>query len=481
MNSLKKNALLNIIKQICSVVFPLITFPYAARVLHAENYGVYTFSASIISYVTLLAGLGISNYAVREGARIRKNNREISAFSNQIFSINIFSTLFSFLVLAILILTWNKLDDYKGVIWILSLGVVFTTLGTDWINIIFEDYTYISIRYIICQFLAVILLFIIVRNEHDVAKYAFVTVFGTVLANSCNMYYIRKKYKIRPSLIVSKEILIHLVPILVLFGNAVAQTIYINSDVTILGVLADDEAVGLYGVASRIYIIVKGIANAAIYVIIPRVASLIAEEKRSMINDIYKSTLGNVILVTIPAIAGLLSLSSEAVILIAGREYISAGQPLCILSLSLLFAVISCFYVNGVLVPYRKEKLVLLFTIVSAALNIILNLILIPQYSYNAAAFTTLISELVICICGVVSCRKLCEVSIKRDVLISCVSGIIVFLCCYVVKMVTSHYLLRIIYSIIFSGILYIVFLCVVKNNFIYDLIITVIKKIRKE
>lgn len=481
MNSLKKNALLNIIKQICTVVFPLITFPYAARVLHTDNYGTYTFSASIISYITLLAGLGVSNYAVREGARIRKNNKEVAAFSNQIFTINVFSTIISLIVLFILTLTWNKLNAYKDVIWILSLGVVFTTLGTDWINIIFEDYTYISVRYIICQFLAVILLFIIVKNEHDVEKYAFVTVFGTILANLCNVYYIRKKYRLHPTLTASKEVIIHLLPILVLFGNSIAQTIYINSDVTILGVLTDDNAVGLYGVASRIYLIVKGIANAAIYVIIPRVASLIAEEKKNTINEIYKSTLGNVILVTIPVIAGLLSLSSEVVTLIAGKEYIIAAQPLCILSVSLLFAVVSCFYVNGVLVPYRKEKHVLIFTITSAAINILLNFILIPRFSYNAAAFTTLISELVICVCGVISCKKLCEISIKRDVLISCFCGLIVFLCCYIVKIFSGHYIPRIILSILSSVVLYIVFLCIVKSNFVYDLIMSGIKKIRKE
>ena len=44
--SLKLNALLNIIKQLCSVVFPLITIPYVSRVLGPESYGKYTFSNS---------------------------------------------------------------------------------------------------------------------------------------------------------------------------------------------------------------------------------------------------------------------------------------------------------------------------------------------------------------------------------------------------------------------------------------------------
>ena len=75
--SIKVNAILNIIKQMCQVVFPLITIPYVTRVLQTENYGKYNYGNSIVTYFWLLAELGVATYAVREGARIReeKNKR----------------------------------------------------------------------------------------------------------------------------------------------------------------------------------------------------------------------------------------------------------------------------------------------------------------------------------------------------------------------------------------------------------------------
>ena len=73
--SLKKNAILNVIKQILKIAFPLITFPYVSRVLLEDNFGKYNFSLSIISYFQLIAGLGISSYAIREGARIRDDKK----------------------------------------------------------------------------------------------------------------------------------------------------------------------------------------------------------------------------------------------------------------------------------------------------------------------------------------------------------------------------------------------------------------------
>ena len=90
--SLGVNALLNGIKQCCSIIFPLITFPYISRVLGSDGYGKYSFSSSVTSYFILLAALGIYTYAIREGAKIRDNQKSINQFCSQVFSINVCSS-----------------------------------------------------------------------------------------------------------------------------------------------------------------------------------------------------------------------------------------------------------------------------------------------------------------------------------------------------------------------------------------------------
>ena len=87
--SIKVNAILNTTKQICMIIFPIITFPFASRVLGTFYFGKVNFGASIISYITLIAGLGISNYAIREGAKLRDERGRLQTFCNEIFSINI--------------------------------------------------------------------------------------------------------------------------------------------------------------------------------------------------------------------------------------------------------------------------------------------------------------------------------------------------------------------------------------------------------
>lgn len=86
--SLGFNGLLNGVRSALNLVFPLITFPYITRVLSVGSVGAYNFSNTYVGYFILLAGLGISTYAVREGAKYRDNREKLSKFASEIFALN---------------------------------------------------------------------------------------------------------------------------------------------------------------------------------------------------------------------------------------------------------------------------------------------------------------------------------------------------------------------------------------------------------
>ena len=97
--SIKTNSIMNTLKTFMSLVFPLITGPYALRVLQVDNIGKYNYSYSIINFFVLFAGLGISRYAGREGARKREDREEFSIFASQMFTVNVISTLLVYIIL----------------------------------------------------------------------------------------------------------------------------------------------------------------------------------------------------------------------------------------------------------------------------------------------------------------------------------------------------------------------------------------------
>ena len=183
--SIKLNAIINVIKVTMSIIFPIITFPYASRVLGTDNIGKVQFAASIVEYLSLIAALGISTYATREGAIIRNNKEKLQKFANQIFTINIITTTISYLIMAFMLILPTKLENYRYLILIQSLSILFTTIGVDWIYNIYEDYAYITKKSIITHIISMALLFLFVRKSEDYYIYALISV---IAGGSVNIF-----------------------------------------------------------------------------------------------------------------------------------------------------------------------------------------------------------------------------------------------------------------------------------------------------
>ena len=113
--SLGVNALLNGIRTVLNLLFPIITFPYVSRVLQVENIGKYNFALSLNQYFLLIAALGITTYAIREGTKYRDQRKEFDQFASEIFSINLVSTIVAYLLMVICLITVPKFYSYRSV------------------------------------------------------------------------------------------------------------------------------------------------------------------------------------------------------------------------------------------------------------------------------------------------------------------------------------------------------------------------------
>lgn len=470
------NAFLNIIKQCCAIIFPLITFPYASRVLEVENYGKVSFGTSIISYFTLLAGLGIANYAIREGARIRDDKEKFSAFVNEVFTINIVTTLISYAILFLTLIFWDKLGSYRVLILVQSISILFTTIGADWINSIYEEYTYITIRYVVVHIIAIVLMFIFVRDSSDYIIYAFIAIFGTVGANVINIFHIRKIVKLR--LVKVKNLKLHLFPMIMLFCNSLSVLIYVSSDVTMLGLLSDDKSVGIYSAATKIYNIIKQLLNAIIVVIIPRLSALLGKKMYDEYNKLLRNSFHAIVTLLMPAITGVFVLSYEIIWIIGGEQYALGYEALRILSIALGGSVFANFFNNAILVPNKKEKYFLIGTLTAAIANIVLNAFLIPTLDYVGAAVTTVIAEFIVLGFGLLFSRGLFTFKVIWRDLISSLSGcMLIVLISYVLHDFIESILLRTVAICLCSVIGYCMVIVIFGNSLASNAIAQVKKK----
>lgn len=464
--SIKINMILNGIKGLLGVLFPLITFPYVSKILGVENIGKYNFASSIISYFVLLAGLGISTYAIREGARIRDDKEKLNQFCSQIFTINFISTVFSYLLLFLLIFLVPKFQDYSILLYILSVQIAFTTIGIEWIYSIYEDYKFITIRSILFQLLSLILLFLFVNTNSDLYIYTIISVLASVGANIFNLFFSRKYCHI--SITKKMNLKKHIKPILVLFATTIAITIYVNSDITILGFLTNDTYVGLYSVSTKIYTIIKSLLAAIVVVSIPRFSALLAQNKKeefkSTAEDIYKTLLTFVI----PAVVGIITLRKEIILIVSDTNYLPASSSLALLSIAIFVCLGAYFWGQAMLVPLKQEKKVLKITIISAIVNIVLNLLLIPFWKENAAAITTIIAEALAFIYCKYETKKIVKLnSFSKTFIKSLIGSSMILLISFLVKKIFTGLVLTTTLIILMSVISYFIIEIILKNEII--------------
>ena len=185
----------------------------------------------------------------------------------------------------------------------------------------------------------------------------------------------------------------HMRPIMVLFAMSLTVTLYVSSDTTMLGLMCDDYTVGIYSVSTKIYSIIKTVLSSVLVVSIPRLSALIGERKKAEFNEVASDIYRTLLTLTIPAITGIIVLRRQIVLVLSDSTYLQSESSLMLLSVALLFCLGAWFWGQCILVPMQKENIVFKATVISAIVNIVLNLILIPVWKENAAAFTTVLAE----------------------------------------------------------------------------------------
>lgn len=479
--SIRKNAALNGIRRISATIFPVITMPYILRVLQVENVGIYQWSSSAVSYFLLIAALGVSTYATREGAAYREDRGRISRFSNEVFALNLMSTAAAYLLLLLCVLIIPKFRQNALPIGLISIEIFFTTLGVEWIYQINEDYTFITVRSIAFQILSLILLFLLVRSRDDLNTYIVITVISSVGANLINFFYSRKYIDLRLRRAYFAAWREHIRPILVIFSSTVAITIYVSSDVLMLGFMTDNHTVGLYTTATKIYTIVKNLLSAVLIVTIPRFSRLASEGKAEAFNETFGRVFRTILTLLLPMAAGVICLSEEITFLAGGREYLPGAADLMILGAAIVFSLFAFLYTQCVLIPYRRERLILFATLLAAVSNIVLNLILIPFFMDRAAAFTTVVAEAVTFVVAYLASRRYVRLRGMAREILSVVLGCAAIVgICLAARALIGNLFLRTAAAVAASVLAYALVLLLMKNETLRELLGPLSRRLRR-
>lgn len=469
-NSIVKNSFYSVIKTISTLIFPIISFSYTSKILLADGIGKIDFSKSFVTYFTLLAMLGIPNYGVRECARIRDDRDKLSKNVHEIFRLNLIAVVFSYALFFIIIFNVDKLYAYRRLLIINSLTVGLTAIGMEWLYNAVEDYKYTAVRTCIMQIISFILMIVFIKEYDDVNKYAAIQVLsngGAFLFNFIHSgKYINRKseYPI--------EYKKHLKPILILFLMSALIQIFTVMDSTMIGLIADDRAVGLYSASHKISSVVTAAVNAFVLVLTPRISYYAEQRAYDKIKSVSIKALNYVFMFSIPATAGLIMLSRPIILLFSGSGFVEADITSKIMALRGILVPINSFIVLYLFIPLRKEKNNVISTGFAAIINLILNFIFIPFLAQNGAAIATVSAEFIELIVNLLFLSKIIPLkAMCKHLWQYCISTFSIIFICKMIESVNLRMTARLWISVLISIIIYFITLIVLKNELIFEII----------
>lgn len=389
--SIKKNSIMVLLRNMTFMVFPLITFPYLSRILGPEGMGKINFASSFSNYFAMVASLGIPMYGGREIARARGNKEALNKVFSEIFTLNILVAIVVFLVYIVSIFLINKTKENSLFFILYGLSFLVGVLGVDWFFTGIEKFSYISIRATIFQILFIIMTFLFVKSKKDVMLVPLFLLINGIIQVFLNLNYSRKYVKL---IFIEKiEIKKHIKPIMTIFAGTIATAVYISMDIVMLGLMKSDWNVGVYNASVRINGIVLGILTSLSGIFYSRLSNCYKNNREEEAAKILNNWGKWISIMIFPVIAGLYITADEFIPILAGKDYSSAIITSQIM-LPMLFFSVMTNYIGIQLYSKGKEKQATIIIIATVLVGLLLNFLLIPKYAQNGAAVSKVIMGL---------------------------------------------------------------------------------------
>ena len=377
----RTNVLINISRTLVLTILSFMTFPWVCRYLGANQVGVYTWCNTFVLYFLVLAKIGIPNLAIRECVKVKDDKEKLSNKVQTFFIIQLITTVLSFALEALLVLTITEFKANSEVIFLLSINFLSGAFSFEWLFIALEKQFYMSVRSVAVLALSTLLIVIFVTSPDDIYIYALITASVTLVTSVANVIYARKFISLKKTMPWSFKELIK--PLAVLCSISLIISFYNQTDTFILGFIDEGKGeVASYSVGIKGIDVIIGVIAGLSTVFIPRAAICYAQEDKKYFNRLTAYSINICLFIVLPAIVTMTILSKPITGLISGNYtfeselgYVNAPVVLIILSSMMLTYSVSDIIYGQVLLPMKKEKYYLFALLGGTLLNIVLSIV----------------------------------------------------------------------------------------------------------
>ncbi|WP_420645558.1 oligosaccharide flippase family protein [Candidatus Leptofilum sp.] len=372
-------------------VFSALIFFLMARQLGPDNFGLYLSSISLVKLWSVLFSLGLDNWLLRNG---RIDKRPLSVACGACLGIKV-SLGGVWVIGFILVAPYLKQTIFPKDLVILAAFIIWLEELANLARSAFKS----SMRNRITaglvaapQFLLLLITILFVRLNIDSVQVYFVarlvTSFIGMFFSIFLVYYL---IGIRLNYAEMALVLRDTRPFAASYGLSV---IYERADITIIVIYLGKTAAGLYGPAVTLMTTLFLIPQAIYEVALPWMSRAYAKNPISIPRRTFQLIFLSAFLGILLSV-GMMLLARPLVLFIYGAEFAESGDILVILSVILLFKSVS-FALASVITAVGWQSKRVIVQLVSAVLNVCLNLIFIQSFGLTGVAFIYIISESVL-------------------------------------------------------------------------------------
>ncbi len=392
MGNIKKNFIYNAAYQVLALLIPIITTPYLSRTLGVDAIGIFSYTYSIVSFFTIVAVSGTTIYGQR---LIAFNRDDKEGLSRSFWEVFLFRLTITVMVLAIYgIFVFNTVE-YRFVYLTMSLNIINVIFDITWFYQGIEDFKKIVIRNMLVKILNLISIFLFIKSEDDLIVYSLLYCGYIIIGNLSTWIGIKKKITFVNAIHPFKN----LKDIFLLFIPTVAMQVYTILDKAMIGWFTSSTYEnGCYEQAEKICRIAVTVVAALATVISPRVANLYGKAKNGecqgneIIDLLYKGICYGCA-IAVPIMMGIIAVTPVFVPVFFGEGYDKIQILLPIFSILVLAVGLANIVGIAYLIPTEQQNIYTIAVTISAIVNFLMNIILIPLLLSVGAAIASVVAE----------------------------------------------------------------------------------------
>jgi O-antigen/teichoic acid export membrane protein len=373
-----------IVEYIGFFVFSLYYIPK----LGPRQYGLFKYATSFTGFFFILADFGLGMLIIREIARLDLEKRRRLIGMGLI--VKIFLGIFTFGLIMFFSLIIHKDPLVRSIVYLFGITTIINSMVYFFCGVFqgYEKMHLIAVVRIITTIVICLLGLATLEQGFGIMGLAFANIIGNIAGLVISLIFSRKLWD-RLTFRMEGSRIAALLKTAFPFGLfTFFSTIYIQIDNIMIYHIKGETDLGIYGAATRIVIAVCFFTEAFMGTLYPMLSRYFIED-RTKLEKTYQRAFWFLYLTGMPAVIGLWCIANPLIIFLFGRTYEESGPILSLLSVLIFFRFIG--NVPATLLTAINKQIIRMWMVISAsALNIILNLLLIPRYSYYGAAYSTL-------------------------------------------------------------------------------------------